>query len=165
MARRLLSLSEQHAAETRPGAIQIKGSEGMAVQFADCCHPIPGDPIIGFINKGQGLVIHTHDCPSARRSRSDSDKWIDVEWSQSLEKSFEVRLRVSVLDQRGVLAKVAAAIAEAGSDIANISVENDGSLYATNQFTLQVSNRQHLARVMRALRRVPEVVRIARTGD
>ena len=116
-------------------------------------------------NKGQGLVIHTHDCPSARRSRSDSDKWIDVEWSQSLEKSFEVRLRVSVLDQRGVLAKVAAAIAEAGSDIANISVENDGSLYATNQFTLQVSNRQHLARVMRALRRVPEVVRIARTGD
>ena len=165
VARRLLSLSEQHAAETRPGAIQIKGSEGMAVQFADCCHPIPGDPIIGFINKGQGLVIHTHDCPSARRSRSDSDKWIDVEWSQSLEKSFEVRLRVSVLDQRGVLAKVAAAIAEAGSDIANISVENDGSLYATNQFTLQVSNRQHLARVMRALRRVPEVVRIARTGD
>ena len=71
--------------DARPGAsrsasVVIRGTEGMAVQFAKCCNPIPGDPILGFIKKGQGLVVHTHDCPSARRSRADSEKWIEVDW-------------------------------------------------------------------------------------
>ena len=60
--------------------ITIRGTEGMAVQFAQCCRPIPGDPILGFINKDKGLVIHTHDCPSVRKLRLDPDKWLDVEW-------------------------------------------------------------------------------------
>ena len=137
----------------------------MAVQFAKCCNPIPGDPIIGFIKKGQGLIIHTHDCPSAGKVRGDRDKWVDVDWDPETDRMFDVGLRIVVLDQRGVLAKVAAAIADSGCNIANVSVDEDRGMYATNQFTLQVANRQHLAQVLRALRRIPEVVRITRVKD
>ena len=172
VARKLLQISEQHPAEgvngpggKGAGAIVVRGSEGMAVQFAKCCNPIPGDPIIGFIKKGQGLIIHTHDCPSAGRARGDPEKWVDVEWDPDTDRMFDVNLRVAVLDQRGVLAKVAAAIAEAGCNIANVSVDEDRGMYATNHFTLQVANRQHLARVLRTLRRIQEVVRIARVKD
>jgi GTP diphosphokinase / guanosine-3',5'-bis(diphosphate) 3'-diphosphatase len=165
VARKLLALSEQAGDAKPPGSIIIRGSEGMAVQFSQCCSPIPGDPIIGYIKKGQGLVIHTHDCATARRSRSDSDKWIDVEWDPKTERMFDVSMRVVVLDQRGVLAKVATAIADAGCNISNVSVDEDRGAYATNRFTLQVTDRQHLARVMRAMRRIPEVVRISRARD
>ena len=165
VARKLLPVSET-AGEAKPvGSIVIRGSEGIAVQFAQCCSPIPGDPIIGFIKKGEGLVIHAHDCPTARRSRGDSDKWIDVEWDPLTERMFDVRLNVSVLDQRGVLAKVASAIAQADCNISNVTIDEDRGLYATNRFTLQVADRQHLARVMRALRRIPEVIRITRTNE
>ena len=167
VVRKLLSLSDQHPAEGKalPGSIVIHGSEGMAVQFAKCCSPIPGDPIIGFIKKGQGLVIHTHDCAVAVKSRGDPDKWIDVEWAPDTEKMFDVAIRVVVVNQRGVLAKVASAIAEAGSNIDNVSMDEERSLYTTMHFTLQVANRQHLARVMRALRRIQDVVRISRVRD
>ncbi len=165
VARKLLLLSDPDPSigeKKIAGSIVIHGSEGMAVQFARCCHPIPGDPIIGFIKKGQGLVVHTHDCPSSSRARGDTDKWVDVEWDPDTDRLFDVNLHVVVLDQRGVLAKVASAIADAGCNIANVSVDEDRNLYATNHFTLQVANRQHLAKVLRALRRIPEVVRISR---
>jgi GTP diphosphokinase / guanosine-3',5'-bis(diphosphate) 3'-diphosphatase len=163
VARKLLAVSDQPPAEGRQaGSIVIRGTEGMAVQFAKCCSPIPGDPILGFIKKGQGLVVHTHDCPTARRSRGDPDKWIDVEWNPDAGRMFDVAIRVVVLDKRGVLAKVAAAIAGAGCNISNVSVDTDDGMYATNLFTVQVSNRMHLAKMMRALRHVQEVVRIAR---
>jgi GTP pyrophosphokinase len=147
------------------GSIVIRGSEGMAVQFAKCCNPIPGDPITGFIKKGQGLVVHTHDCPTAAKSRGDPEKWLDVEWAPETDKMFDVAIRVTVVNQRGVLAKVAAAIAEAGSNIDNVSMDEERNLYTTMHFTLQVANRLHLAKVMRALRRIQDVVRIARVKD
>ena len=163
VARKLLTLSGQAPDEdNQPAAIVVRGSEGMAVQFSKCCGPIPGDPILGFIKKGQGLVVHTQDCPTARRARSDPEKWVDVTWDPDTDRMFDVSIRVVVLDQRGVLAKVAAAIAGAGCNIVNVSVDSDRSMYATNSFTVQVSNRMHLARMMRAIRRVQEVVRITR---
>ena len=167
VARKLLALAEsdQPEAKAPPGSIVIHGSEGLAVQFARCCNPIPGDPIIGFIKKGQGLVVHTHDCPTAAKSRGDPEKWLDVEWAPHTEKMFDVGIRVTVVNQRGVLAKVATAIAEGGSNIDNVSMDEERSLYTTMHFTLQVANRLHLARVMRVLRRVREVVRIARVKD
>jgi GTP pyrophosphokinase len=166
VARKVLSLSDQHPVDGRStGSIVIHGSEGMAVQLAKCCNPIPGDPITGFIRKGQGLVVHTHDCPTAAKSRGDPDKWLDVEWAPATDKMFDVAIRVTVVNQRGVLAKVAAAIAEAGSNIDNVSMDEERSLYTTMHFTLQVANRLHLAKVMRALRRTQEVVRIARVKD
>ncbi|HEY7658060.1 MAG TPA: bifunctional (p)ppGpp synthetase/guanosine-3',5'-bis(diphosphate) 3'-pyrophosphohydrolase [Burkholderiales bacterium] len=164
VARRLLSRSEPGPNEAPArGSVIIHGSEGMAVQFAQCCRPIPGDPIIGIINKGQGMVIHTHDCSVAAKARHDPERVLDVAWDPETRKLFEVSIKLVVANQRGVLAKVAAEIAEAGSNIQNVAVDpEDGSSYTNMFFTLQVSNRLHLAHIMRALRRIPEVVRLTR---
>jgi GTP pyrophosphokinase len=133
----------------------------MAVQFAKCCRPIPGDPIVGFIKKDQGLVIHIHDCPVISKNRGNSDNWLDVAWGKGIARHFEVNIRTVVANQRGVLARVAAAIAEAGSNIDNVAMDGDGA-YTTMNFMLQVRNRYHLAQVMRSLRRIPEVAKITR---
>jgi GTP pyrophosphokinase len=164
VARQLLAGGEQGPHETHtPGSVIIRGSEGMAVQFAQCCRPIPGDPIIGVISKGQGMVIHTHDCPVIAKMRHDPERVLDVAWDPETRKLFEVNIKTVVANQRGVLAKVAAEIAEAGSNIQNVAVDpEDGSNYTNMFFTIQVSNRLHLARIMRSLRRIPEVVRISR---
>lgn len=143
--------------------ITIRGSEGMAVQFAQCCTPIPGDPILGFINKEKGLIIHTHDCATVAKFKLDPDKWLDVEWDPDNKKLFKVNVRIVVANERGMLAKIAAGISEAGSNIDNVSVEEpDGSQYSNVNFTVQVSNRVHLAGLMRNLRKIPNVVRINR---
>ena len=167
VARRLLAVGDPHTDEHKSSApIIIRGSEGMAVQFAHCCHPIPGDPIIGLINKGQGMLIHTHDCPVIANTRSDPDKVFDVEWAPETKKLFDVNIRITVINQRGVLAKVAAEIAASDSNIDNVAVAPDsGDQYATMHFTLQVSNRLHLAKILRKLRSIPEVVRIARVNS
>jgi len=164
IAHQLLHMQGEKSGEpAHPHAIVIRGTEGIAVELAQCCHPIPGDPILGFIHKDRGLIIHTHDCPSIRAFRTDPDKWLDVEWEAEPGRMFDVSIKVVVGNQRGVLAKVAAAIAEHGSNIGNVAMEEeDGSPYTVLFFTLQVENRMHLARVMRRLRSIPEVVRIFR---
>ena len=167
VARRLVAGAESGPHEAHaPGSVIIRGSEGMAVQFAQCCRPIPGDPIIGVIGKGQGMVIHTHDCPVIAKARHDPDRVLDVAWDTETRKLFEVNIKMVVANQRGVLAKVAAEIAEADSNIQNVAVDpEDGSNYTNMFFTIQVSNRLHLARIMRSLRRIPEVVRISRVQE
>ena len=165
VARRLLAASEMSLAEVNAGPIVIRGSEGMAVQFAKCCRPIPGDSIIGSIKKGQGIVIHTHDCLTAARSRTDPDKWLDVEWASEPSRLFDVSIRLTVMNQRGVLAKVAGAIAAEGANIDNVVMDEERGAYTEMHLTLQVADRQHLARIMRSLRHVSEVVRIARVRD
>jgi GTP pyrophosphokinase len=164
VARELLSMTEAAPMDMKhPGTVVIRGTEGMTVQFAQCCRPIPGDPIIGWIKKGQGMVIHTHDCPVMAKTRADPDKYLDVEWDPETKKLFDVSIKLVALNRRGVLARIAAEIADAESNIDNVSMEaQDGSQYSTVHFTLQVHDRLHLAQVMRALRRIPEVVRIAR---
>jgi len=145
--------------------VTIQGTEGMAVQFATCCRPIPGDPIIGVIKSGQGLVVHTHDCASLRKGHnSNNGQWLDVVWDKNIARTFAVNLKLLVANQRGVLAKVAAAIAEAESNIENVSFANEGE-YTALHFTLEVNNRQHLAGIMRSMRMIPEVIRIFRVQN
>lgn len=156
---------QRHAKHTNKplGSITIRGSEGMAVQFAQCCRPIPGDPILGFINKDKGLVIHTHDCEAIRKFRVDPEKWLDVEWAPDTKRLFKVNLKMAAANKRGMLAQIAAGIAEAGSNIDNINIEElDNSTYTNIVFTVQVENRVHLADLMRRLRKIPDVVRINR---
>jgi GTP pyrophosphokinase len=141
--------------------ITIQGTEGMAVQFATCCHPILGDPIIGVIKSGQGLVVHTHDCTALRKGRSNGGQWLDVAWDKNITRTFPVSIKLLVANQRGVLAKVASVISEADSNIENINFTNEGE-YTALHFTLEVNNRLHLASIMRNLRQIPEVVRIFR---
>ena len=170
VAHQLVAMTDDHLEKhtklpaTSLDTITIRGTEGMAVQFAPCCRPIPGDPILGFINKDKGLVIHTHDCPSVRKFKLDPDKWLDVEWEPESTRLFKTNLNLTVANQPGMLAKIASGIADAGSNIDNVSVEEaDGSAYANLYFTVQVKNRVHLAELMRSLRKIPDVVRINRT--
>jgi RelA/SpoT family (p)ppGpp synthetase len=164
VARRLLAREGMAAAVPGGLTLAIHGNEGMAIQLAPCCQPIPGDPIIGSIRKGSGMIIHTHDCPAIRKSRSsEPQKWIDVEWEPEEGKLFDLRIRVEVKNKRGVLAQVAAAISEAASNIEHVSMEADPErLFTTLHFTIQIANRKHLAAVMRGIRHLPEVSRIAR---
>ncbi|HEY6095028.1 MAG TPA: bifunctional (p)ppGpp synthetase/guanosine-3',5'-bis(diphosphate) 3'-pyrophosphohydrolase [Gallionellaceae bacterium] len=163
IARKLARVGEDSGGtlNTNQNVITILGTEGTAVQFAKCCRPIPGDPIIGVLKSGQGLVVHTHDCPVLRKGKSASDEWLDVAWDKNINKLFEVSIKLVVVNQRGVLAKVAAAIADAGSNIENVQFNNEGD-YTSLYFCLQVNNRLHMAQVLRALRQIPEVVRISR---
>ncbi len=148
------------------GAILIRGSEGIAVQLARCCQPIPGDPIIGMIRKGQGLEVHLHDCAVVAKLRSDRGRWVDVEWETGEDRLFDVTIRVLTRNTRGVLAKVASAISEEDCNIQNVSMDNEQGIYTAINLVLQVRDRMHLAKVMRGVRRVPEVVRIGRLkGD
>jgi len=169
VARRLAGSIEKGASTAEPkpqGPILIRGTEGMAVQLAHCCRPIPGDPIVGVIKKGQGLVVHLADCPSiSLRGRGERAKWVDVEWERDSGKLFEAAIKIEAENRRGVLAKVAAEIAEAGSNIQHVTMDDEHGVYTSLYFTLQVSNRVHLARVLRALRHIPEVVRISRVRE
>ena len=150
--------------DVRAAPVQIRGADGTAVQLAHCCQPIPGDPIIGLITKGQGLTIHTHDCKTLAKSRrKDHHDWVDVEWDAEPDRFFTVGIRIIVSNGRGILAKVAAALTSADTNITNVHTEDDESgNYATMAFSIQVADRPHLARVLRRLRRVNEVVRIVR---
>jgi GTP pyrophosphokinase len=169
-ARQLLRHAEREeprgGARASGGAVTIRGTEGMAVQLATCCRPIPGDSIVGSIRKGQGLVVHAADCRQVARSRRNQpDQWLDVEWDPSSTRLYQAAIKVMVANQRGVLAKVASSIAEAGSNIDSISMEEDRSVYTTMLFVLEVGNRAHLARVMRSLRRLSEVQKLARVRE
>ncbi len=162
VARGLLSRTES-APRASQGPIFIRGSEGIAVQLAHCCRPIPGDPIIGLIKKGQGLLVHTQDCRAIRQFRSDPDKWVDVEWeSNQSGKLFDVGIKLMVVNRRGVLAAVALAIANAQSNIDSVTVTKPDGTYTEIHFTVQVRDRSHLATVQHHLREIPEVVRITR---
>lgn len=162
-ARRLLA-EENLPVTPTPSSLVIRGTEGMTIQLAKCCQPIPGDPILGSIKKGQGLVVHMMNCPVIRKSRSsEPNKWIDMEWEPSPGSLFEVSLDVEVKNHRGVLAQVASAIGDSGSNIENVVMEQDPEQLITHlHFTIQVGSRTHLAQVMRNLRQIPQVSHICR---
>jgi guanosine-3',5'-bis(diphosphate) 3'-pyrophosphohydrolase len=140
----------------------IKGTEGMVMHFAKCCRPIPGDPVVGLMTAGRGMVIHTTTCPNLREHRHPPENYIDVQWEPGIEEEYPVEVAVLVADRRGVLATVAAAIGNADSNIENVAIEERDGLTNTLKFTLTVHNRQHLARVMRRVRNIPSVMRISR---
>jgi len=167
VARRLVPADEDAEASAQDDVhsqpLAIRGTEGMVVHFARCCRPIPGDNIVGFISTGRGLVIHTGTCKNLVDYRNRPDKWIDVQWKPDIEREFAVEIRVDVTNQKGVLATIAAEISELESNIENISIEERDGLDTALNFTLTVRDRQHLARVMRGIRKLPAVMRITRT--
>jgi RelA/SpoT family (p)ppGpp synthetase len=167
VARRLVRSAGDAKEDAKATAsVTIRGTEGMGVQLATCCRPIPGDAIVGSIKKGQGLVVHCNDCGAIGRSRKkEPEQWIDVEWDARTARLFQAAINVTVENQRGVLAKVASEIADCGSNIDSISMEDDRAVFTTMHLVLEVRNRQHLARVMRALRRLPDVKKIARARE
>ncbi|GJL73043.1 MAG: guanosine-3',5'-bis(diphosphate) 3'-pyrophosphohydrolase [Nitrosomonas sp.] len=162
VAKRLASPAESVSSEKgAKKSITILGTEGITVQFAKCCHPIPGDPIVGLIKKEQGLIIHLHDCPIVIKSNKNPESWLDVAWGKNIATTFKVGLKITALNKHGVLARVAAEIAKGDSNIDDVNMESEKD-YTTMHFILQVKNRFQLAQIMRGLRRISEVTKISR---
>ena len=145
---------------TKP--LAIKGTEGMVVNFGKCCYPIPGDPIVGIMSGGRGLVIHREACPNVGGYRDSPDKWVQVLWSDAPDGEFTAAIRVQSANQRGVLATLASKISDKGSNIEHISFAQHDGATTTMTFLLTVKSRKNLARIMRIVRNTPEVYRVAR---
>jgi GTP pyrophosphokinase len=150
-------------APAKPGALSLRGVEGVAIQYAKCCRPIPGDAIVGQFRKGQGLVVHTRECVTLKKQRVDAAELVDVEWATDVLGVYDAGVRVLVSDRRGLLADLATAIADAEANIDAISMEKpDGAGVIAMFFGVQVRDRRHLAAVMRNLRRIGDVRRVQR---
>ncbi len=150
------------SAEPSSIPLMIAGTEGMVVSFGRCCHPIPGDPIHGFFSTGRGIIVHQANCKNTVKLRVKSDKWLDVAWATDINREFPVDVAVRVKNQRGVLASIAALVSEMDSNIDNVVVDERESGYSDIRLTIQVTGRQHLARIIRRLRHLDMVERIAR---
>ena len=141
--------------------LAIKGTEGMVVSFAKCCRPVPGDAISGFMSSGKGIVIHQRGCPNITE-RSKEDRQLSVQWSEHVEGEYLAYMRVQVANQRGVLATLATTIANMASNIEHVNVSEKDGRISTIEFVVTVSDRIHLARIMKKLRSLPVVNRIWR---
>lgn len=153
-------VQEQATKISRP--LAIRGTEGAVVTYAKCCRPIPGDSILGFVTSGRGIVVHTEDCKNVAEFRNRPEKWIDVEWEKAVAGEFPIDIKLEVENQRGVLAKVAATLADMEANIEKVSIEERDGMHSALSFTVDVRDRRHLARIMKRLRSMEMVVRIYR---
>jgi guanosine-3',5'-bis(diphosphate) 3'-pyrophosphohydrolase len=146
------------------GSLLLDGSEGASVQFAKCCKPIPGDSVMGYLGRGEGLVVHTDDCAVAKRLvHRDSERFIAVDWSDEPVRLFETGLLVTVTNGKGVLARVAAALAAAEADITQVEMAQESTQDAAElRFGVSVRDRVHLADIIRGVKRTPSVLRVQR---
>jgi GTP diphosphokinase / guanosine-3',5'-bis(diphosphate) 3'-diphosphatase len=135
-------------------SIRITGAERGVLTFANCCHPLPGDDIMGFMSAGKGVVVHRLECPNVVEFRKSPERCIAMEWDRDVSGDYKCELRVDIQNKPGVLASVAAAIAESNSNIENVEYQDRGVMSAIIVFTIEVRNRKHLADVMRRVRRL-----------
>jgi len=163
---KLLGIAEEVITEEETEAntaLSIRGTEGMVVNFAKCCWPIPGDHIIGELTSGHGLTIHQEHCARIMPYRNNHEKYIPVRWSQKVSGEFAVELRIEVINQRGILALLAVAISDAQADIEHVRSEDRDGIYTTISMILSIRDRNHLARIIRRVRLIKAVNRISRT--
>ena len=161
VARRLVG-DEEIPADGKRAPLAIRGTEGMVVSFAKCCYPIPGDPIVGVMSTGRGMVIHREGCRNVAEFRGQPDKWVPLEWSADVDREFPASVRVQSENQRGVLATLASKIASMDANIENVSFEERDSTTTTITFLLSVRDRRHLARLIRSIRNSPAVMKVWR---
>ncbi|MFL6658826.1 MAG: RelA/SpoT family protein [Massilia sp.] len=156
--------SDQHTGAGELDPVTIYGSEGVSVQLAPCCLPIPGDQVIGQLRRDQGLIVHTNDCVSAKRARGkEPDRWIAVQWGSEVNRRFDCRIRLLINNEKGILARVAAEIGESDANISYVGMDEDDEHVMTQlRFTIQVKDRVHLAHLIRNLRGVAGVTRVER---
>src|SRR5215475_7922188 len=164
VARRLLpSNPSEEGAISQPAPLAIAGTEGLLVSYARCCFPIPHDPIFAFLSSGRGIVIHRENCANVEDYRKHPEKWLPVTWQTAPDRLFSSELRVEVANRTGVLAAVAAAISSTETNIDRVSVEERDTDTSELVFELKVQDRKHLARIMRMIRRMPDVLRVSRS--
>jgi (p)ppGpp synthase/HD superfamily hydrolase len=161
-------ISDGESEETREmksqSALAISGTEGMVVSYGRCCYPIPGDDIVAKLSKGRGIVVHRVSCKNleASNKRNDSDNYIDVQWADDASGDFACEIKLEIENKPGLLARTATIISDCDVDIENVYMEDRDGFSMNLFYQLKVSNRDHLARLMRRLRRVSSVMRITR---
>ncbi|MCP5420520.1 MAG: bifunctional GTP diphosphokinase/guanosine-3',5'-bis pyrophosphate 3'-pyrophosphohydrolase [Gammaproteobacteria bacterium] len=165
IARRLLPNTDIQALEpinqdAKP--LLIKGTEGTVISFGKCCRPLPGDAIMGYLSAGRGIVIHRVICKNVADYKHNPEKWIEVEWEKDIKTDFQAELRLDVTNKRGTLATVSAAISTVDANIENINTLEKDGVTTTVNLILSLHDRNHLARAIRRLRTLPEVLRISR---
>ena len=168
LARRLLVAnkgSDVHLEAADQSPLAIKGTEGLMVNFAKCCSPIPGDPIIGYVSSGRGLVIHTENCRNVEEFRDNPEKCVILSWDKDIDSEFTLDLKLYLENRRGIVAELAGAITQAEANIEKISVEERDARLSVTYLTLSVHGRKHLARVIRRLRTIRGVNKIVRSKN
>jgi guanosine-3',5'-bis(diphosphate) 3'-pyrophosphohydrolase len=148
--------------DSKQTSLTIRGSEGMVMSYAKCCYPIPGDPIVGHISSGRGMVIHTETCNNIAEFRNSPEKIVPVRWDPEVDGEFAVELRVELENERGIIAKLATAITSKEANIERISTVERDARFSIVNLLLNVRNRIHLARVMKHIRLIKPVSRVAR---
>jgi GTP diphosphokinase / guanosine-3',5'-bis(diphosphate) 3'-diphosphatase len=163
VARRLLPAAPAEDGSTTLAPLSIAGTEGLLVTYARCCFPIPGDPIFAFLSAGRGVVIHRENCVNVEDYRKHPEKWLPVTWQAASDRVFSSEIRVYAVNRTGILAAVAAAIANLETNIDRVAIDEHGSDAVVLIFELRVHDREHLARIIRVIRRMPDIVRVARS--
>jgi GTP diphosphokinase / guanosine-3',5'-bis(diphosphate) 3'-diphosphatase len=164
VARALLPSAADGATSRDASPLVIAGTEGLIVTYARCCFPIPRDAIMANIASGRGVVIHRQICRNLAGFRKQPEKWISVAWEKkTLDRLFSSEIRVEVVNKMGVLAQVAAAIADTQTNIDHVSLSGRDGDSSTLNFELQVHDRKQLAKVMRTIRNMPDVLKVTRT--
>ena len=153
---------EELTGQTESRSLIIKGSEGMVVNFGKCCGPIPGDPVVAIFSPGRGIVVHHQTCPNLGDFRRQGKDWLDVQWADAVEGEFLTTVRVDAGNQRGLLATVAAIIADTGSNIEQVNSEERDGLNTSLRFAILVRDRIHLASIFRRIRAIPSVLKVSR---
>ena len=148
--------------DASPGPLLIHGTEGMVVNFPKCCYPIPGDPIVGILTSGRGIVIHQLSCANVVDSRDKKDQWIDVEWARNIDQEFNVELILDVVNKRGVLATIAAAVADENGNIEEVEISERDERHSHMRLVVALKDRKHLADLIRKLRAIKTVTRVMR---
>ena len=147
---------------THPEPIMIKGTEGLVIHFANCCRPIPGDHIAGVIKVGHGVEVHLLHCPIIEKIQHEPDKFVPLLWENDINREFLIDLKIELMNHPGSLASLALAISDAESNIENVSVQDRDQQHFNVNLTITVSNRTHLARIMRKMRKRKDILRVIR---
>src|ERR1700684_3786197 len=170
LGERLAALVARHLQPTRDGAasassgpLMIAGTEGLLVTYARCCFPIPNDPIMAYLSAGRGVMIHRQNCGNLAEYRKQPDKWLSVAWEATEGRLFSCEIQLDINNRVGVLAAVASSIAGTETNIDQVSLEERDVNSSSLKFQVQVRDRKHLARVIRTVRRMPDVQRVFRT--
>jgi GTP diphosphokinase / guanosine-3',5'-bis(diphosphate) 3'-diphosphatase len=163
VASRLVPVSKSDNGSGTPAPLAIAGTEGLLVTYARCCFPIPYDPIFAFLSAGRGVVIHRENCVNVEDYRKHPEKWLPVSWQTAPDRMFSSEIRIYVVNRTGVLAAVAAAIASTDSSIDHVSIDEHDSDTSVLTFELKVRDRKHLARIVRVIHRMPDIVRVSRS--
>jgi RelA/SpoT family (p)ppGpp synthetase len=168
VARRLLPQNRTYAVnanDTLNGSaspLAVAGTEGLLVSYAHCCYPIPSDPIFAFLSTGRGIVVHRETCANVADYRKQPDKWLPVTWQNKPGRLFLAEIRIDIVNRMGMLAALSAAIAATNTNVNHVTIDQRDSETQVLIFIVEVSDREHLARIMRVLRRMPDVLRVVR---